>query len=199
LQNPRPPFLDPAVDGALVAFGGAADRTLGTPAQAVAQQRPHPGRVVADPGQALDHGGDALQGPQLPGEPVGARTFQQGLLDPVELAVGQPRRRPGRALAVQADGAGGLPTPIPQMHALARDAELAGDLGLADASGEQPAGPQPTGLEPLAFLLCRGAASKGWHGPILTGRAPGAQLRPCQTNTQNPLRSAEVAGYSNYV
>lgn len=82
------------------------------------------------------------------------------------------------------------------MHALARDTELAGDLGLADASGEQLAGPQPTGLEPLAFLLCRGAASKGWHGPILTGRAPGAQLRPCQTNTQNPLDASVARNFA---
>jgi hypothetical protein len=102
----------------------------------MAQQRPHPGRVVADPGEALDHSGDPVQGPQLPGEPISARTLQQGLLDLVELAVGQPGRRPGRALAVQALGAGGLPAPVPQMHALARDAELASDLGLAHAGGE---------------------------------------------------------------
>jgi hypothetical protein len=44
------------------------------------------------------------------------------------------------------------------MHALAGHAELAGDLSLADAGGEQLGGPQPTGLEPLAFLLSRGAA-----------------------------------------
>jgi hypothetical protein len=187
LQNLRPPLLDPAVDGSLVTFDSTTHRVLYAPTQAVAQQRPHPGRVVADPGQPLDDGGDALQRPQLPGEPVGARTLQQSLLDPVELAVGQPGRRPGRALAVQADGAGDLPTPIPQMHALAGDADLAGDLSLADAGSEQLGGPQPTGLEPLAFLLRRGAASNGWHGPILTGRAPRAQLRPCQTNTQNQL------------
>jgi hypothetical protein len=45
------------------------------------------------------------------------------------------------------------------MHARARDAELASDLGPADAGGEQLGGPQPTGLEPLAFSLSRGAAS----------------------------------------
>jgi hypothetical protein len=54
------------------------------------------------------------------------------------------------------------------MDALAGDAELAGDLGLADAGGEQFGGAQPTGLEPFAFLSCRGAAGDGWHGPILT-------------------------------
>jgi hypothetical protein len=144
--------------------------------------------MVTDPGEALDDSGDPVQGPQLPGEPVGARTLQQGLLDPVELAVGQPRRRPGRPAAVQALNAIGLPTPIPQMHALARDAELAGDLSLPDAGGEQLAGPQPTGLEPLAFLLCRGAASDGWHGPILTGRTPQHQLRSPSGQHPEPVK-----------
>ena len=44
------------------------------------------------------------------------------------------------------------------MDALAGDAELAGDLGLADAGGKQLSGTQPTRLEPFAFLLCCGAA-----------------------------------------
>lgn len=42
------------------------------------------------PGEALDHDGDAVQGPQLPSEPVGGGAFQQGLLDGRELVVRQP-------------------------------------------------------------------------------------------------------------
>jgi hypothetical protein len=49
------------------------------------------------------------------------------------------------------------------MDTLAGDAEPAGDLGLADADGEQLRGAQPTGLKLFAFVLCRGAAGDGWH------------------------------------
>jgi hypothetical protein len=40
----------------------------------------------------------------------------------------------------------GLPALVPEMDALAGDAELAGDLGLADAGGEQLGGAEPTGV-----------------------------------------------------
>jgi hypothetical protein len=60
---------------------------------------------------------------------------------------------------------------MPQAHGLAGDAELAGDLGLANADGEQLGGTQPAGLEPLALSLRRRAARDGWHAPILTRRA----------------------------
>ena len=102
----------------------------------------------------------------------------------MELAVGQPGRRSGRASAVQALDAIGLPTLVPKMRTLAGDAELAGDLGLADAGGEQLGGAQPTRLEAFAFLLCRRAASDGWHGPILTGRAQ--QHQPEHLSGQHP-------------
>jgi hypothetical protein len=46
--------------------------------------------MVTHPGQPLDHGGDAVQGPQLTDEPVGGGALQQGLLDPAELRIGQP-------------------------------------------------------------------------------------------------------------
>jgi hypothetical protein len=105
----------------------------------------------------------------------------------MELAVGQPGRWSGRALAVQAVSSLSLPAPVPEVDALAGHAELAGDLGLVEAGGEQLGGAQPTGLEPVAFSLGRGAAGDGWHGSILTGGTHHHQLRPCQTNTQNPL------------
>src|SRR4029453_7111257 len=70
--------------------------------------------------------------PQLPGEPVGASALKQGLFTLTELAVGQRGCRAGGALAAQSVGSSGPPALVPQMHALARDAELASHLGLAD-------------------------------------------------------------------
>jgi hypothetical protein len=110
-------------------------------------------------GQPLDHGGDAVKGPQLPGKPVAASTPQQGLFDPAELDVGEPGCWSGRASATQAVSTGGLPALMPQVHALAGNVEPAGDLGLADAGDEQLPSAQPAGLEPIAFVLCREAAS----------------------------------------
>jgi hypothetical protein len=100
LLDPRPVLGDPPVDRGLVALGGAASWALYTPAQPVTQQCPHMGGVVTHPGQPLDHGGDAVQGPQLADEPVGRGTFQQGLLDLAELGVGHLGRRAGRSLAM---------------------------------------------------------------------------------------------------
>jgi hypothetical protein len=54
------------------------------------QQRPHPGRVMLDPGEALDHGRDPLQRPELPGEPIGRRSLEQGLFHGGELGIRQP-------------------------------------------------------------------------------------------------------------
>jgi hypothetical protein len=100
LLDRRPPLLDPPIDGVLVALGSPADRTLHTPAQPVAQQRPDPGRMVADPGQPLDHDGDPVQRPQLPDKAVGASALQQGLLDLAEPGVADLGGRPGRSSAV---------------------------------------------------------------------------------------------------
>jgi hypothetical protein len=63
LLDPRPVFFDPAVDRRLVAFGSPALGPLHGPAQPMVQQRPHPGGMVADPGEALDYGGDTVKGP----------------------------------------------------------------------------------------------------------------------------------------
>jgi hypothetical protein len=77
---------------------------------------------------------------------------------------------------------------MPAAHGLAGDAELAGDLGLAHAEGEQLGSAQPAGLEPVVFSLCRGAARDGRHAPILTRRAAPLQLgHHRQADTQDPL------------
>jgi hypothetical protein len=87
------------------------------------------------------------------------------------------------------------PALVPEMDALAGDAELAGHLGLTDAGGEQLGGAEPTGLEPFAFSLCRRTASNGWHCLILTGGTRPHQLSR-QTNTQNPLVNSKTAARS---
>jgi hypothetical protein len=127
LQNLRPALLDPAVDGRLVALGGAALGLLDTRAQPVTQQRPDMGRMMLDSGQPLDDQRDPLQRPQLPDEPVGANAFQQGLLDGGELGVRQPWRRAARSAAAQSIGAVLLPAGIPDADGLSRDLKLAGN------------------------------------------------------------------------
>jgi hypothetical protein len=192
LLDRRPPFLDPAVDSLLVAFDGATLGTLDAPAETVMQQRPQPGGMVAHAGEALDHQRDAVQGPQLADEPVGTSALQQGLLDGGELGIRQPGCRAARPAATQRVGAALAPAGVPDAHRLGRYLEPAGDLGLADASGEQIGRTEPTSLEPVTFSLCRRAARDGWHAldPRLAGsRAP---TRPDphphipQPDTQDP-------------
>jgi hypothetical protein len=136
------------------------------------------GGMVAHPGQPLDDDGDAVQGPQLTDEPIGASTLEQGLFDLAELGVRQLGRRAGRSPAAQRVGAACLLAGMPDTHGLGRDAEPAGNLSLADAEGEQLGGCAPPSLEPFTFVLGRGAAGKGWHGPILPGRVVQLQFQP---------------------
>jgi hypothetical protein len=182
LLDSRPVLGDPAVDRGLVALGGAAGRALHSPAEPVTQQRPHMGRVVTHPGQPLDHGGDAVQGPQLADEPVSRSPFQQGLPDLAELGVGHLGRRAAGSSAMEGVGAARLEAGVPDADGLGGDAKLAGDFGLVDADGEQLSGAQPAGLASFTFLLCRGAAGDGWHGPSCP--AGPVQLHPA--STQHP-------------
>jgi hypothetical protein len=132
-------------------------------------------RMMLHPGEALDHQRDAVKGPQFPGEPVGRRPFEQGLLHAGELLIGKPWRRAARPSAVQGLGTTGLPAGMPDAHGLGRDLELAGDLGLGDAGGEQLGRAQPAGLQAVTFSLCRRAARDSWHAPdprLAGDRAP---------------------------
>jgi hypothetical protein len=97
--------------------------------------------MVAHPGEPLDHGRDAFDGPQLADEPVGDRALTQGLLDLDQLGVRQARRGAGRAPACKGVGAASLPGGMPAAGGLAGDAQLAGNLGGVDAAGEQLGGP----------------------------------------------------------
>ena len=148
--NLRPALGDPTVDGVLVAFGGTAPGTLHAPEQPMAQ-RPHVRGMVAHAGQPPDHGGDALQGPQLAREPIRRSTLEQRLLDRGELGIRQPRRGAARSPAAQGIGAARSEAGVPDPGGLGGDAEPASDLGLAAADSEQLSRSQPASLEPGAF------------------------------------------------
>jgi hypothetical protein len=60
---------------------------------------------------------------------------------------------------------------MPVADALAGDPQLAGDLGLAEAGGEQLSSAQPASLAAFTLLLCRSTAGSGWHALILPGQA----------------------------
>jgi hypothetical protein len=80
--------------------------------------------MVTHPGQPLDHGGDAVQGPQLTDEPIGRGALEQDLFDLTELAVRQPWYGSSRPTGAQGVGAASLPAGMPVADALAGDAEL---------------------------------------------------------------------------
>jgi hypothetical protein len=69
------------------------------------------------PGQPLDDGGDAVQGPQPPDEPVGGGARQQGLLDPLQLGVGHLGCRADRPSAPQRVDATRPPAGVPDADA----------------------------------------------------------------------------------
>jgi hypothetical protein len=69
--------------------------------QPVAQQLPDVPGMVGDPGELLDHRGDARKGPVVAVEAVHAGTLPQRLVDGGKLGRGQARGVPGRAGAAQ--------------------------------------------------------------------------------------------------
>ncbi len=54
---------------------------------------------------------------------------------------------------------------MPLADALAGDTELAGDLSLTQADGEQLGSAKPANLEAVTYLLRNRTARNGWHGP----------------------------------
>jgi hypothetical protein len=77
----------PTRDRPLVTLDGAAGGAQQPVVQPVAQQLPDVAGVVADPGQPLDHGGHAGEGPVVGVEAVRASTLPQRLVDRVELLI----------------------------------------------------------------------------------------------------------------
>jgi hypothetical protein len=188
LLDPRPVARDPLVDRRLVALGSPACRALHRPAQPVAQQRPDVGGMVAHAGQPLDDQRDAVNGPQLPDEPVGARAVQQALLDGGELRIRQPRRGAARALAAQGLRPAGLEAAMPDADGLGGDSKLAGDLGW-----RTPAANSSAARSRRAWSRSRSRCAAGRRGmvgmpAILTRRAAQHHLDPGtpQPDTQDP-------------
>src|SRR6266536_3362733 len=83
-----PALGDPAGDRGLVTLHRAAGGALQPVAHAVAQQLPGVAAMVGDPGQPLDHAGDAGKGPVVGVEAVRAGTLAQRLVDGGKLGVG---------------------------------------------------------------------------------------------------------------
>src|SRR6266496_3885801 len=147
--------------------------------------------MVGDPGQLLDHGGDALKRPVVGWEAVRAGTLPQRLVDGVELGVGQARGGSGRAGAAQRLGPASSPLGVPAADVLPSDAEGAGDLGLGVAGGKQHAGLHADAFECLAVARTAGVASVGgWsHTAILPGQ-PRSCHRDWRTSLTSPLTVA---------
>ena len=75
---------------------------------------------------------------------------------------------------------------MPDADGLGGDAQLAGDLGLADATGEQLGRTEPSGLQSFAFLLCRKAAGNGCHGRILPAVGHNSNPQPIILKPKQP-------------
>src|SRR5215211_1463290 len=179
----RPVLGHPAGNRLLVALCGAAGRALQPPAHA-AQQLPGVTGMVGDTGPMLDHGGDALKGPVVGVEAVGAGALAERLVQVVALLVRKARRRPSRAAAGQRRQSVRLPTGVPAADVLAGHPELAGDLGLGVAGGKQRPGLQADGFEGLAVAKAPGvAAISGWSHPAML---PG-EARSCHRNERSSL------------
>jgi hypothetical protein len=173
LPDPRPVALHPSLDSLLVTLDGPAGRALQPPAQPTAQQLPHMPGMVGDPGDLLDHRGDAGQGPVVGVEAVRAGALSERLADRRKLSLGQARGVPGRSGAAQRIRPTRAPAPVPAADVLPRDTELVGDLGLRAAGGEQLAGLETDTFEGLAVTQTAGvAAVGGWsHAAMLPGRS----------------------------
>jgi hypothetical protein len=128
-----------------------------------------------------------------PTNPLAVAPSSRGLFHGGELGVRKLGCRAARPAAAQRLGAALLPAGVPDAHGLGRDLELAGDLGLVDAGGEQLGRPQPAGLEPVTFLLGRRAARDGWHAPDPHLAGSPAPTRPC-SSTRHPRPFYRVLG-----
>src|SRR5215207_7313781 len=180
LPDPRPVALHPPLDGSLVALDGPTGGALQPPAQPAAQQLPHMTGVVGDPGDLLDHRGDALKGPVVGVEAVRLGALSERLTDRLKLSIGQARSVPGRSGTAQRLRPARAPAPMPAADVLPRDTESAG--------GEQLAGLETDTFEGLAVTQTTGvAAVSGWsHAAMLPGqprschRKGRTRLTPCQ-------------------
>jgi hypothetical protein len=107
-------------------------------------------RVIRHARHALDHQGDARQGPEPGPEPMRAGAFAQGDVDAGQLLWRQSRLAPRSAGGAQRLAATRPPCPIPPHHALATDSQAPRNRALRLATGgEQPRGLLPTNFQPV--------------------------------------------------
>jgi hypothetical protein len=145
---------------------------------------------MTHPGKPLDHHGDPLKGPQVGVEPGCHGALQQNLLDLGELDVGHLGVGAGWPAAAQGVHAALGEAAMPAADGLRGDAQLAGDLGLGAALGEQLGGAQASGLACGAFLGRAGAAA-GRHPRMLTHHPPSSHLNPRNSN-KGPAGGADT-------
>jgi hypothetical protein len=128
--------------------------------------------------------GDSVPGPQLAAEPI--RRSPASRARSAFRAGHRTAWAPGRLAAADKVSIPRSFRGMPDTHGLGRDLELAGDLGLADAGGEQLGGAQPASLQ--AITLCRRAARDGWHAG--DPHPPGS---PATTPSRTPQPSTQVS------
>jgi hypothetical protein len=119
--------------------------------------------VIAHPGELGDHYRDPLQGPQVGVEPIRHRPSHQRLLDLGQLGIRQPWIGTGRVPAAQRIRPAWRKAGVPEVGALAGHAELAGDLGLAAALGEQFGGTKASDLTGGTLIGRTEAADGGYR------------------------------------
>lgn len=107
-------------------------------------------RVIRHAGHALDHQGDAGQGPEPGAEAMRTGTLAQCRVDAGHLLRRQSRFAPRSPGGAQRLAAARAPRPMPPHHALAADPQAPRDRALRLATrGEQPRGLLPTNFQPV--------------------------------------------------
>jgi hypothetical protein len=96
-----------------------------------------PRRAEREKKDCYIHQRDAVQGPQLPDEPIGRRPSSSACSILASWASDSLGAGPLGPLLRRASVPAGLPAGMPDAHRLGRDLELAGDLSLVHAGGEQ--------------------------------------------------------------
>jgi hypothetical protein len=138
-QSLRPVLGHPTGDGLLVALDRATGGALQSVVQAAAQQLPDVAGMVADPGQPLDHAGDAGQGPVVGVEAVRA-PWRRAWSMAASWASDRRGACPVGAGAAQRVQAATAPAGVPAADVLAGPAKVVGDLGLgAPTANNAPA------------------------------------------------------------
>ncbi len=133
---PGPAGGDPLVDGVVVALERSTSRALGAPAE-LSHDPPYVARVIGDTGECCDDFADPRQRPDVRGEPRGSRTTSQNLLHRAQVRTIEQRPSTGASCTFQFLHPTTRPRLVPPAHALTRDVEFSGDVGLGDALGEQ--------------------------------------------------------------